>query len=119
MGKMDKLFAGASKAAGAAGKAAENLLNKGKTRLDQAALQNRIGRLQRQLGELVYTLMKTGQQNHALVNRYIEELDGLKEQLAEIQADEKDDISVHNCPECGAGAQKDAMFCSCCGNKLP
>ena len=40
--------------------------------MDLLALENKLSRAQRQLGALVYALHKNGEENTALVERYIE-----------------------------------------------
>lgn len=116
---MDKLLATAAGLANAAAGTANAAIEKGKTEIDRAQLQKRLHRAQRQLGVLVYTLQKTGEQNDALIARYVEEIDIARSRLAALGGKAPGGATaVHTCPSCGAGVNKDATFCSCCGNKL-
>ena len=125
--------------------AAMDLAEKGKT---QALLVNEQGKLlkaQRQLGALVYSLAKGKEENQPLVDKYIEMIDHieqeitrLKASLTPVEAAEVDD-AVHEdepaaepetpaaenapeehrtCPQCGAPVSKEALFCNKCGAQL-
>ena len=61
-------------------KTALDLADKGKNQLDLVNAQTRLSKAQRQLGALVYSLHKSGEENQPLVDKYIEN-------IAEIEAD--------------------------------
>ena len=52
-------------------KTAQDLADKGKNKLDLLNQQARLSKAQRQLGALVYSLHKAGEENPALVEKYI------------------------------------------------
>lgn len=72
MTTFDKLKGAAATLADAAVKTTGDLAQKGKKQMDLLALENKLSRAQRQLGALVYALHKNGEENTALVERYIE-----------------------------------------------
>ena len=118
--------------------AALELAEKGKT---QALIVNEQGKLlkaQRQLGELVYSLAKGKEENQPLVDKYIEMIDHIEQEIARLKASltpaEAAEVEyvVHEeapaaeaapeehkaCPQCGAPVSDDALFCNKCGAQL-
>ena len=126
--------------------AAMDLAGKGKT---QAMIVNEQGKLlkaQRQLGALVYSLAKGKEENQPLVDKYIEMIDSIEQEItrlkasltpaeaAEVQYVEPDVEPVADeqaapeapaaapehkcCPQCGAPVSDDALFCNKCGAQL-
>lgn len=125
--------------------AALDLAEKGKT---QALIVNEQGKLlkaQRQLGALVYSLAKGKEENQPLVDKYIEMIDNIEQEITRLKASltpaeaAEVDYVVHedepaaepeapaaevtpaehkNCPQCGAPVSDDALFCNKCGAQL-
>ena len=109
---------------------------KGKT---QALIVNEQGKLlkaQRQLGALVYSLAKGKEENQPLVDKYIEMIDNIEQEIARLKASltpaeaAEAEYVVHEevpadqpeehkaCPQCGAPVSDDALFCNKCGAQL-
>ena len=118
---------------------------KGKT---QALIVNEQGKLlkaQRQLGALVYSLAKGKEENQPLVDKYIEMIDHIEQEITRLKASltpaeaAEVDYVVHeeepaaepeapaaeaahaehkSCPQCGAPVSDDALFCNKCGAQL-
>ena len=125
--------------------AALDLAEKGKT---QALIVNEQGKLlkaQRQLGALVYSLAKGKEENQPLVDKYIEMIDTIEQEITRLKASltpveaAEVDNAVHEdepaaepetpaaehapeehrtCPQCGAPVSKEALFCNKCGAQL-
>ena len=125
--------------------AALDLAEKGKT---QALIVNEQGKLlkaQRQLGALVYSLAKGKEENQPLVDKYIEMIDNIEQEITRLKASltpaesAEVDYVVHeeepaaepeapaaeathaehkSCPQCGAPVSDDALFCNKCGAQL-
>lgn len=125
--------------------AALDLAEKGKT---QALIVNEQGKLlkaQRQLGALVYSLAKGKEENQPLVDKYIEMIDHIEQEITRLKASltpaeaAEVDYVVHeeepaaepeapaaeaalaehkSCPQCGAPVSDDALFCNKCGAQL-
>ena len=122
--------------------AAMDLAEKGKT---QALLVNEQGKLlkaQRQLGALVYSLAKGKEENQPLVDKYIEMIDTIEQEITRLKAtltpaeaaevdyeapmEEAEEAAPEQpaqparktCPQCGAPVSGDAMFCNKCGAQL-
>ena len=125
--------------------AALDLAEKGKT---QALIVNEQGKLlkaQRQLGALVYSLAKGKEENQPLVDKYIEIIDNIEQEITRLKASltpaeaAEVDYVAHeeepaaeqeapaaeaahaehkSCPQCGAPVSDDALFCNKCGAQL-
>ena len=123
--------------------AAMDLAEKGKT---QALLVNEQGKLlkaQRQLGALVYSLAKGKEENQPLVDKYIEMIDTIEQEITRLRATltpaeaaevdyeepnvapmddaaepEAAEPARKTCPQCGAPVSDDALFCNKCGAQL-
>ena len=89
-------------------KTAQDLADKGKNKLDLLNQQARLSKAQRQLGALVYSLHKAGEENPALVEKYIdavaevekaiEEAGMTEDERAEVEAQETAD-AAEDAPE--------------------
>ena len=123
---------------------AMDLAEKGKTQAKIVGAQTKLVKAQRQLGELVYSLAKGHEENQPLVDKYIEMIDTIAEELAALKATvgptavevepeeapaeenatiefplENDESEGHKtCPQCGAPVSNDALFCNKCGAQL-
>ena len=67
-------------------KTAQDLADKGKSKLDLLNQQARLSKAQRQLGALVYSLHKAGEENPALVEKYIDAVAEVEKAIEEIKA---------------------------------
>lgn len=67
-------------------KTAMDLADKGKNQLDLINQQTQLSKAQRQLGALVYTLHKSGEENQPLVDKYIEHIASIEAAIEEIKA---------------------------------
>ena len=67
-------------------KTAQDLADKGKNKLDLLNQQARLSKAQRQLGALVYSLHKAGEENPALVEKYINAVAEVEKAIEEIKA---------------------------------
>ena len=108
--------------------AALNLTERGVTEAKILNNQAKLAKAQRQLGALVYSLAKGGEENQPLGDKDVDaisaigqEIDQLKASLApdeaaEVEADTA--AAVKSCPQCGAQVDDDALFCNKCGAQL-
>lgn len=116
MTTFDKLKGAAATLADAAVKTTGDLAQKGKKQMDLLALENKLSRAQRQLGALVYALHKNGEENTALVERYIETIAAVEKDIAALEpapaaAMADDAQTAVYCPQCGAEVDPHAIFC--------
>ena len=123
--------------------AAMDLAERGKTQAKIVSEQAKLAKAQRQLGALVYSLAKGNEENQPLVDKYIEMIDSIEQELGpaavEITRDlEEEPVAADAapteepaaetpaaaedapkaCPQCGAPVSDDALFCNKCGAQL-
>ena len=124
--------------------AALDLAEKGRTQAKIVNAQGKLYKAQRQLGALVYSLAKGNEENQPLVDKYIEMIANIEQELADLKAsiettfEEKDEADADvtedapaasaeekpeadeakTCPQCGAPVSDDALFCNKCGAQL-
>ena len=67
-------------------KTALDLADKGKNQLDLVNAQTRLSKAQRQLGALVYSLHKAGEENQPLVDKYIDMIGAIEQEIAQLKA---------------------------------
>ncbi|WP_294449108.1 zinc ribbon domain-containing protein [uncultured Gemmiger sp.] len=67
-------------------KTAIDIADKGKNQLELLNQQARLSKSQRQLGALVYSLHKAGEENQPLVDKYIEAIAEIEKNIEEIKA---------------------------------
>ena len=126
--------------------AAMDLAGKGKTQAQILNEQTKLLKAQRQLGALVYSLAKGNEENQPLVDKYIEMIDSIEQEIARLKATltpaeaaeveyvetDIDPVAEEpaapeapaeehdhkTCPQCGAPVSDDALFCNKCGAQL-
>lgn len=74
-------------------KTVKELADKGKAQLELANQQARLSKAQRQLGALVYSLHKAGEENQPLVDKYIESIAEIESAIEKLKA-EMPDVTV-------------------------
>ena len=89
-------------------KTAQDLADKGKNKLDLLNQQARLSKAQRQLGALVYSLHKAGEENPALVEKYINAVAEVEKAIEEIKANMTDDERAEEAPAEEPAAEKTA-----------
>ena len=66
--------------------AALDLAERGKTQARIVSEQAKLAKAQRQLGALVYSLAKGNEENQPLVDKYIEMIDSIESEIADLKA---------------------------------
>lgn len=130
---LDRILETGAKVMDGAKKTAADLAKQGKRQADLLAAQNKLAKTQRQLGILVYKLACKGEENPALVQKYIASLASIEAEIEDLKGEAKVHPAPENsvkvtyvyqapatktCAQCGAEVQEDAMFCSICGAQL-
>ena len=119
--------------------AAMDLAERGRTQAKIVSEQTKLARAQRQLGALVYSLAKGKEENQPLVDKYIEMIDTIEQEITRLKAtltpgeaaevdyeapmEEAEEAAPEQparktCPQCGAPVSDDALFCNKCGAQL-
>ena len=101
-----------------AGQMADDLLSSAKLRVRAATVEGEINGKLAEVGEMVYaTHTGTPTESEELLAK-LQEIDGLKAQLADINDALGRQPQAPSCPTCGAAAQEGDGFCRECGGKL-
>lgn len=108
-----------------------DLTEKGKTQAKILNNQAKLLKAQRQLGALVYSLAKGNEENQPLVDKYIDAIGAIEQEIEQLKASltpaEVAEVekaaaeaapAVQACPQCGAEIESDALFCNKCGAQL-
>lgn len=121
--------------------AALDLAQKSKIQAKIVSEQSKLLKAQRQLGALVYSLAKGNEENQPLVDKYIDMIDSIEQEIARLKASltpaeaaeveqaeqmmepdaetpQPDAAVGKTCPQCGAVVEADALFCNKCGAQL-
>lgn len=115
---LDQLMDAARTAAEKAMDVADDLAAQGKGKLNQISLERELAKAQRQLGTLVYSMKKAGEENPELVDQYVRAIDKLEQELSEQENARAARRCTPICPVCGAKIGEKDCFCAHCGAKL-
>lgn len=114
----DDITKNVAKAARAATKKTEEVINKGKIKFALANLQSDLDELYEELGRLRYDSVSLGAAHGSKEAAVIRKIDSIKADMeilkAEITRTAKDNV----CPECNKPVKKGLSFCPFCGEKL-
>ncbi len=77
----ERLRKSAAAVADSALRTTASLAEKGKQQVDRLSLENKLRKAQQELGALVYSLHKNGEENPALVQRYVDVVADVESQL--------------------------------------
>lgn len=113
---------------------AVDLANKAGDQVRLLEQQAKLTKAQRQLGALVYSLAKAGEENQPLVDKYIEAIDEIQANIDRLRKGRQEEApacapeaegeaeaaesTAKPCPHCGAEQAQDALFCDKCGTQL-
>ena len=114
----DQLMDAAHTAAEKTVDVAQGLMSRGKETLDRVSLENELAKAQRQLGTLVYSMKKAGEENLALVDQYVRVIAELEKKLEQQETAQAARRCVPICAECGCKVGERDRFCPRCGAKL-
>ena len=113
----DKLIQKGTEMADAVKSTAVDLAEKGKKQVDLVSEQAKLAKAQRQLGALVYSLAKNGEENQPLVEKYIQAISDIEANIEALKAagitapeEEKEAPIVE--------VEENALFCNHCGAQL-
>ena len=124
---IDRILEAGAKAVDTAKKTAADLAREGKRQTDLLALQGKKSKAERQLGALVYSLAKNGEENRPLVEKYIAAIGALDDKIRELKSQpapegeapiNMPEPATKTCPQCGCEVEEDALFCPGCGAQL-
>ena len=108
-------------AAGAAysvGKAAGELLSVAKLNIRIMDRKAAVNTALREVGEILYATHTGTPSDSEILLAKLQEIDGLKQEIAEMQAQICKETEQHTCAACGSVIREGDVFCGECGEKL-
>lgn len=108
----------ASDAAYGVGKKAGELLSVAKLRIRAATVEGSVNEAMMELGEMLYATHTGDPTDSETLLEKLREIDGLKAELAALNAQIGREQEARTCATCGAAVQDGDAFCRECGGKL-
>ena len=99
--------------------AALDLAEKGRTQAKIVNAQSKLYKAQRQLGALVYSLAKGNEENQPLVDKYIEMIANIEQELSDLKASLEPDTVIETTFEDTEEAADDVTADAAAGQDLP
>lgn len=126
---LDKLMEKGAQVAASVKKTAVDLADKGKKQVELVNAQSKLSKAQRQLGALVYSLVRNSEENKELVNKYVQAIAEIEQEIEDLktacppeepvpEAGQPKAAEARTCPQCGVEVEEDALFCNKCGAQL-
>lgn len=100
------------------GKKAGELLSVAKLRARIASLERDVKDRFSQIGELLYATHTGAPTESEVLLEKLQEIDGLKAEIAQLQSEIRKEEAAHTCPTCGAFVNEGDAFCGACGGEL-
>lgn len=119
MGFLEDVISTGKNVVSTAGKMTDEAVKMSKLKIKQTQINGEIRGKYEKLGELIYQMKKSGEQDNAAFDEAVAGIDESYAQLDEIgkQIDElKNQVT---CPKCGIKTKDENLFCPKCGAKLP
>ena len=108
----------AADAAYGVSKKAGELLSVAKLRVRIVSLEADVKDRLSQVGELLYATHTGAPTESEVLLEKLQEIDGLKAEIAQLQSEIRKEESAHTCPTCGAFVKEGDAFCGACGGQL-
>ena len=108
----------AADAAYGVGKRAEALLSTAKLNIRAAELKAQVNEQLKSVGEMIYATHTGTPTDSEILQAKLEEIDGLKAEIAALEAQIGKERAAHTCATCGAVVRDGDAFCRECGGKL-
>lgn len=108
----------AADAAYGVGKAAGELLSVAKLNIRVMDRKAAVNTALREVGEILYATHTGSPSDSEVLLAKLEEIDGLKAEIAEMEAQIRHEEEKHTCPTCGGAVREGDGFCGECGEKL-
>ena len=120
MAALDDVMQKAKEVAGAVGRAAGELVDDSRLKLQELKLSSELKDAYERLGSVVYDGIKSGEPNQALTDLVVGEIDSIRQSIEALKTSKAAPGPVEEkyCPQCGTTNGKDAVYCARCGAPL-
>ena len=119
MAALDDVMQKAKEVAGAVGRAAGELVDDSRAKLQEMKLSSELKDAYERLGSVTYDGIKSGEPNQALADLVVGEIDSIRQSIEELKASRTVPAAEERyCSQCGTVSGKDAVYCTRCGAPL-
>lgn len=118
MAAFDELVTKAKELADTVGRATGELVDDSRQKLQELRLSSELKDAYERLGSVMYDSIKSGEENRALVDLVVSEIDIIHQSLEALRTKAAPAPAEKYCAQCGATNGSDAFFCSRCGAPL-
>lgn len=119
MAALDDVMQRAKEIMDVVGKAAGELVDDSRIKLQELKLSSELKDAYERLGTVVYEGVKSGEHNQALADLVVGEIDSIHESLEALKATKSAPAPEEKyCSQCGTTNDKDAVYCNRCGAPL-
>ena len=119
MAALDDVMQKAKEVAGAVGRAAGELVDDSRAKLQEMKLSSELKDAYERLGSVTYDGIKSGEANQALADLVVGEIDSIRQSIEELKASRTAPAAEERyCSQCGTASAKDAVYCTRCGAPL-
>ncbi|NMB30922.1 MAG: zinc ribbon domain-containing protein, partial [Clostridiales bacterium] len=118
MSFLDGVFSKAKDVTKAAGKKTDNLVKISKLKMQCATINSNIRSTYEKLGNIVYDMIKSDNENQTVLLGVVSEIDDLYKQLERTTKKLEKLKKIYSCPRCDEKNKSTAVYCSKCGQRL-
>jgi len=119
MAALDDLMQKAKELADTVGKATGELVDDSRQKLQELKLSAELKDAYERLGSVIYDGIKAGEQNQALVDLVVGEIDAIHQSLESLKVTKAvPETEEKYCSQCGTTNSRESVFCSRCGAPL-
>ena len=118
MAALDDLMNKARELADLVGKATEELVDDSRIKIQELKLSSELKDAYERLGSVIYDSIKSGEENQALVDLVVGEIDTIHQGLEALKVKAAPAPAERYCAQCGATNGGESSFCSRCGAPL-
>lgn len=118
MSFFDEVFSKAKDVTKAAGKKTDNLVKISKLKMQCATINSNIKATYEKLGNIVYGMIKSDNENQTVLLGVVSEIDELYKQLERTTKKLEKLRKIYSCPRCDEKNKATAVYCAKCGKRL-
>lgn len=119
MGFLEDVISTGKNVVSTAGKMTDEAVKLSKLKIKESQINSDIRSKYEKLGEMIYQMKKSGEQDNAAFDEAVSAIDDCYTQLDEIEKQVDELKNQVTCPQCGIKTKDENAFCPKCGAKLP
>lgn len=119
MGFLEDVFNTGKNVVSTAGKKTDEAVKLSKLKIKESQINSDIRTKFEKLGEMIYQMKKSGEQDNAAFEEAVAAVDECYTQLDDVRRQIDELKNQVTCPKCGLKTKDENSFCPKCGTKLP